>query len=1440
MAEQNADPIDVKQSGIQAEVRGLDGHVVVSRNAEPVEIRVGSSLERNDVIQTLGASAMVLVLADGRIVSLGHDQSFELTDDNLAAHTTTHPSDIDALQSAELEIEAITAALAAGKTLDEILPAPAAGGTGPSSSGSGGTNGVRFEFNGSIGDSAPQSGFETQNVNDAGGVDAANTREAFSGLAKPVAVDDQVNAIEDGVQVTASVLINDTLPDGADISAFDALSIAGGAVVSLDDGTFTYTPVIDFNGVDRFTYTLTDVNGDTSIGVVNVNVVSVNDAPDFVLAGDVSQLEDAGNQTIAGFASSIFPGALNESNQVLTFSVTTTNDAAFAALPVIDTVTGDLSYTLANDFNGGPLRIDVTLIDDGGTALGGIERASASFNITAVAINDAPEFTLAGNQAVLEDAGAQTVLGFASDISTGPADESGQTLDFSITTSNDAAFSVLPRIDPAIGDLTYTLGNDFNGEPITVEVTLSDDGGTANGGISSSSSSFTITASAVNDAPQFSLAGNQTVLEDAGAQTISGFASGLSAGPANESNQALNFSLSTSNDAAFSVFPSIDPSSGALTYTTADDFNGGPITINVTLTDSGGSANGGDNNASGSFTIDVTPINDAPKFALGGDQSVLEDAGAQTVLGFASDINAGPADESGQTLDLSITTSNDAVFSVLPRIDPATGDLTYTLANDFNDEPITVEVTLSDDGGTNNGGISSSSSSFTISATAVNDAPGFRLVGDQTLLEDAGAQTVSGFASGITAGPANESSQGLGFSITTSNDAAFSELPSINTVSGDLTYTLVDNFNGGPITVDVILRDSGGTSNGGANSHFSSFSISTEEVNDAPLFTLAGDQTIAEDADAQTVSGFASDIAAGPANEAGQVLNFSITTDNPAAFAILPEIDLASGDLSYTFADDYFGSVQVTATLSDDGGVLNAGVDSLTRTFSLEATAVVDVFHGGAGKDNIVATAGDDELYGLGKADTLKALAGNDWVEGDAGNDKLYGDEGNDKLFGGNGNDRIEGGADDDEISGGDGKNTLFGDEGDDTFNVTGTNASFDYVNGGADTDSLISDGTGAVINLRYLNGIEVIDGGRADAYIQGDAGNNTLNVRNSTLTDITYIDGGAGKDKIYGSAQADVIKGGEGKDDLRGFDGSDVLIGGAGNDSLRGGSGQDTLTGGEGNDTLRGDGGNDTFTVTGDNDGYDNFIGGAGTDNIISDGTGDVLTVKAITQVESIDGGRADAYIQGSDANNKLDLRNTTLSNIDRIELGDGKDNFFGTAQTDEVYGDDGNDTLRGYNGNDALYGGDGNDTLNGGNNDDTLYGGVGIDSLIGGKGEDVLFGGDGDDTLKGNGGSDTFAWAAGDTGTDVVADFKGGQGDVINLKDLLAGYTAGDDLDAFIDLNYVAAPKVTSLTIDLDGAGAGTDQQVIEIKNVNWSAYSTDIDGLLGKGWLDVSTDL
>ena len=77
--------------------------------------------------------------------------------------------------------------------------------------------------------------------------------------------------------------------------------------------------------------------------------------------------------------------------------------------------------------------------------------------------------------------------------------------------------------------------------------------------------------------------------------------------------------------------------------------------------DNGGTANGGvDTSArSQTFTITVNPVNDAPSFTKGADQTVNEDAGAQSVAGWATAISGGPANESrtGRRTSLSATTT---------------------------------------------------------------------------------------------------------------------------------------------------------------------------------------------------------------------------------------------------------------------------------------------------------------------------------------------------------------------------------------------------------------------------------------------------------------------------------------------------------------------------------------------------------------------------------------------------------------------------------------------------------------------------------------------------------------------------------------------------------------------------------------------------------------
>ena len=89
---------------------------------------------------------------------------------------------------------------------------------------------------------------------------------------------------------------------------------------------------------------------------------------------------------------------------------------------------------------------------------------------------------------------------------------------------------------------------------------------TVSGGVDldSTPNVMTIAVTAVNDAPSFTKGANQTVLEDAAAQAVAGWATALSAGPANESAQVLNFIVSNDSNSLFATQPSV-AANGTLT-----------------------------------------------------------------------------------------------------------------------------------------------------------------------------------------------------------------------------------------------------------------------------------------------------------------------------------------------------------------------------------------------------------------------------------------------------------------------------------------------------------------------------------------------------------------------------------------------------------------------------------------------------------------------------------------------------------------------------------------------------------------------------------------------------------------------------------------------------------------------------------------------------------
>ena len=416
--------------------------------------------------------------------------------------------------------------------------------------------------------------------------------------------------------------------------------------------TRTYTPSANSFGSDSFTFTVSDGTAVSAPATVTVSVTAVNDVPSFVKGADRTVLEDAGAQSLAGWATGISAGPANESGQVVSFVVSNDNGGLFSVAPAV-AADGTLTFTPAANANG-VATVTVQARDDNGTpgvAGDDVSSAPQTFTVTVTPVNDVPSFVKGADRTVLEDAGAQSLAGWATGISAGPANESGQVVSFVVSNDNGGLFSVAPAV-AADGTLTFTPAANANGVA-TVTVQARDDNGTpgvAGDDVSSAPQTFTVTVTPVNDAPSFVKGADRTVLEDAGAQSA-GWATGISAGPANESGQEVVVRGLERQRRLFSVAPAV-AADGTLTFTPAANANG-VATVTVQARDDNGTPGvAGDDVSSApqTFTVTVTPVNDAPSFVKGRRSDGVGGCGGAVAAGWATGISAGPANETGQTV----------------------------------------------------------------------------------------------------------------------------------------------------------------------------------------------------------------------------------------------------------------------------------------------------------------------------------------------------------------------------------------------------------------------------------------------------------------------------------------------------------------------------------------------------------------------------------------------------------------------------------------------------------------------------------------------------------------------------------------------------------------------------------------------------------------------
>ena len=135
---------------------------------------------------------------------------------------------------------------------------------------------------------------------------------------------------------------NDSDVDGPSLNVSLLSDVSNGTLVLNPDGSFEYTPDANFNGVDSFTYTLTDGTlSDTATVTITIN--AINDAP--VAEDDAYSTNEDVELVIAA------PGILGNDVDVDTiFSIDSNGQPANGT--VVVQADGSFVYTPNANFNG--------------------------------------------------------------------------------------------------------------------------------------------------------------------------------------------------------------------------------------------------------------------------------------------------------------------------------------------------------------------------------------------------------------------------------------------------------------------------------------------------------------------------------------------------------------------------------------------------------------------------------------------------------------------------------------------------------------------------------------------------------------------------------------------------------------------------------------------------------------------------------------------------------------------------------------------------------------------------------------------------------------------------------------------------------------------------------------------------------------------------------
>ncbi len=634
-----------------------------------------------------------------------------------------------------------------------------------------------------------------------------------------------------------------------------------GMTIDPISGVVSWTPTEGVTTSGTVTVTAKDdgvdgASGDSETFVVSVT--AVNDEPEITSSAPTSATEGV------PFTYQVDVTDPDDSGDQLIYSLS--NEPTGMTIDVVGD--GLISWTPANGVNSSGV-VSITVED--GKEDGSVPQTQL-MSLSIIAVNTAPSITSTAGTAATED------VEYEYELTVTDEDDENNGTDLIFSLGNAPSGMAVS----STGFITWTPSEGQEGAS-SIQVTVSDGGEDS---AASASETFSITVTAVNDPPSITSSAPTSATESVT------FSYQVDASDPDDSGDQLSFNLS--NEPTSPTAMTID-SDGLVSWTPENgETTSGTVTVTVN--------DGGEDSAAAAnqnFTLAVTAVNTGPTITSTAGTSATED-----VL-YQYDLSLTDEDDNNNGTDLTFSLSNQPDGMEISD----TGEITWT-PSEGQGNASSIKVTVSDGGEDDASG---DDETFSISVTAVNDAPQITSTAGISAIEDVQ------FEYQVEVSDPDDSGTNLSYSLSGEPSGM------AVSVSGLITWT---PSNSDDSSGEVTLTVSDGGEDGAAAAQ-EVFTVSVIGVNTGPTITSTA-PTTANESELYEYT-----LAVTDADDANNGVDLTYALSNePDGMSIT-----SVGVISWTPSEGQGNANNIQVSVSDGG---ENGTAAATETFSIVVTAIND------------------------------------------------------------------------------------------------------------------------------------------------------------------------------------------------------------------------------------------------------------------------------------------------------------------------------------------------------------------------------------------------------------------------------------------------------------------------------------------------------------------